>query len=154
MPRPGKIYLTLDVNYHDDPDVLELSDLAQLLDIRAMATIKRLQSDGRLTHRQLERIAPDSAPDSGELIAELIASPLWTEIDPGTFERRSWLSGTTTAADIETMSLGGKRGNHVKWHVRARNLLRPEMRVLRSGGTDLAWRSGGDIGGESGRRSG
>ena len=118
MPRPGKIWLPLDVNHSDDPDVLELSDLAELLDLRAMAKAKQLGSDGRLTLRQFQKIAPDSPPDRPDVIGELLASPLWIDIGDGTFERRSWLDWNDTAEDIEAMSRGGSKGNHKRWHVR------------------------------------
>jgi hypothetical protein len=116
MPRPGRIYFTVDVNYFDDPDIGELSDSAQLLDLRAMALSKRIGSDGQLTRRQMQRIAPESGGDS---IDEIIDSGVW--IDKGdALERRNWLAWNDSAEMIEIMSRGGKRGNHEKWHVKGK----------------------------------
>jgi hypothetical protein len=120
MPRPGKLFLALDNNYFDDPVVIELSDAAQLLDLRAMTLMKRLQSDGRLTLRQIDRIAPDSPPESGDLLGELTASGLWSEKSDGSYERRSWFDWNDTAEDIAAMIKGGLKGNHLSWHVRGR----------------------------------
>jgi hypothetical protein len=117
MPRPGKIYLALDVNYFDDPDIVELSDAAQLHDLRGMLLSKRLGTDGCLSLRQLERIAPDSGGDS---LGDLTAMSIWTSEDGATFRRRNWLSWNDSAEQIEIMSRGGKRGNHVKWHVKGK----------------------------------
>jgi len=117
MPKPGKIYLTLDVNYFDDADIIELSDAAQLHDLRAMCLAKRAGTDGRLSRRQLERIAPDSG---GESLGEIVEREIWSETEPGAFVRRNWLAWNDSAADIETMSRGGKRGNHVRHHVKGK----------------------------------
>jgi hypothetical protein len=113
MAKPGRIYLQLDVNYCDDPDVVELSDLAQLLDIRAMSLSKRTRSEGRLTRRQLEKIAPG---DPAEVIAELTASPLWSE-EGGIFERRSWTDWNEPSKDTQAKADGGTFGAHLRWHV-------------------------------------
>ena len=119
MPRPGRLYLTLDVNYFDDPDIAELSDAAQLLDLRAMTLSKRLQSDGVLTFRQFQRLAPDSPPTRGATIGELVDRGIW--IDKGDrLERRGWLAWNDSAETIAVMSRGGKHGNHIKHHVKGR----------------------------------
>jgi hypothetical protein len=116
MAKPGKLYLQLDCDYFDDADILELSDLAQLHDVRGMAYSKRLQSDGCLTERQFARIAPDSP---GDTRGELVGRGIW--LDKGDhLERRNWLAWNESAENIEAISRGGKRGNHVKWHVRGK----------------------------------
>ena len=119
MPRPGRIYLTLDVNYFDDPDIAELSDAAQLLDLRAMTLSKRLQSDGVLTPRQFQRLAPDSPPTRGATIGELVDRGIWIDKGDG-LERRGWLAWNDSAESIAVMSRGGKHGNHIKHHVKGR----------------------------------
>ena len=62
MAKPGKVWLPLDANYFDDPRVIDAGS-ACLLHLAAMTASKRLLSDGRLTRRQLHRIAPDSVPE-------------------------------------------------------------------------------------------
>jgi hypothetical protein len=155
MPRPGRTFLALDVNYFDDPVVFELSDMVQLLDVRGMAYLKRLQVDGGLTRRQLRRLAPESAPEIGAsadgLIDELIESGLW--IDTGAeIVRRRWLDWNVSAENIEKMSRGGKRGNHTKWHV-VRENPDPDCEFCIAEGLvsppDIAPDSPGDRGGES-----
>lgn len=136
MARAGRLYVPLDCGYFDDDRVVELSDLAQLLDLRALCLVRRLLSDGRLTRRQLERIAP-----IGGDIGELVASGLWAE-DAGTYVRSSWSTWNDSAADIATMSKGGVEGNHLRWHVK-RGILNPECPLCASG--EIGGESGGDL---------
>jgi hypothetical protein len=116
MARPGKIYLQIDVNYFEDSDVIELSDEAQLLDLKAMLLTKRLQSDGRLTRRQFDRIAPRVG---GDVVGELVQRGIWVDQD-GRLERRNWLAWNDSAESIETVSRGGKHGNHIRHHVKGK----------------------------------
>jgi hypothetical protein len=129
------------VSYFDDGRVVELSELAQLLDLRAMTLAKRLQSNGRLSRRQLERVAP-SGGDVGAMIAELVDVGLWTE-DGGGFTRSAWLAWNDSAADVETMSKGGIAGNHLRWHVR-KGVVKDDCPLCASGGV------GGDVGASQG----
>jgi hypothetical protein len=113
MPRAGRNWVPVDVNYFDDPDIVELSDEAQLLDLRAMALVKRLQSDGRLTLRHFGRIAPESGCD---FLGELVERGIW--VNQGeVFERRNWLEWNDTAAHIARAAQDGSKGCHVRWHL-------------------------------------
>lgn len=114
MARPGRIFLPLDVSYFDDGRVVELSDSAQLLDLRAMLLARRLQTDGRLSRAQFGRIAP-SGGDVGAMVGDLVRVGLWTE-DGTEFVRRAWAEWNDTAADIASMAKGGSWGNHLRWH--------------------------------------
>ena len=116
MARPGRLFLPLDVSYFDDSRVVELSDGAQLLDIRAMVLVRRLQSDGRVTRTQMHRIAP-SGGDIGAMITELVKVGLWAE-DGDELVRRAWADWNDTAADIAAMAKGGSLGNHLRWHTK------------------------------------
>lgn len=118
MPRRGRLFLPLDCGYFDDDAVVELSDLAQLLDLRAMVLSKRLGTEGRLTGRQLCRIAPRSVPESvpmtpdgTPIVDELVHSSLWTA-DDNFYVRRSWPAWHDSAAAQH----GGAKGNHLRWH--------------------------------------
>jgi hypothetical protein len=126
MARPARQWIPLDCGYFDDASVIEMSDAAQLLDIRAMTLAKRLFTDGKLTLKQLERIAPsgtrsgadkpDETPDARAIIGELVEAGLWIE-DNGTYTRRNWGHWHTSADDIEQMSEGGRKGNHKRHHL-------------------------------------
>lgn len=115
MARAGRTFLPLDVNYFDDPKVVELSDGSVLLDVKAMLLMKRTHSDGQITRRQLEREASIGG-DIGAMIAELIGCGLY--VDAGShLQRGGWHGWNDPASDVEAMAKGGKYGNHVKWHV-------------------------------------
>lgn len=141
MARPGRTFVPLDTSYFDDNRVVELSDGAQLLDLRAMCLLKRLQADGCLTQRQMRRIAPESGGEIGAMIAELVDAGLWTE-DGETLTRRAWAKWNDSAADVEAMAEGGGWGNHLRWHVK-RGVVKDDCSYCTPGFV------GGDSGGES-----
>ena len=97
MAKPGRIYLAVDVNYLDDARVVELDDLLRggAFDVFAMLEAKRLQSDGILTRRQLERLATRLGGDIA-VIDELVRVGLWVHED-GTYRRRAWADWTVLA---------------------------------------------------------
>jgi phosphoribosyl-ATP pyrophosphohydrolase len=117
MARPGRLFLPLDMSYFDDGRVCELSDGAQLLDLRAMLLVRRLQTDGRLTRTQFARIAPESGGDIGAMIGELVKVSLWEEDGDG-LRRHAWASWNDSADDIAAMAQGGTWGNHLRWHTK------------------------------------
>jgi hypothetical protein len=131
----------LDTSYFDDNRVVELSDGAQLLDLRAMCLLKRLQADGCLTQRQMRRIAPESGGDIAAMIAELLDGGLWSQ-DGDTLTRRAWAKWNDSAADVEAMAQGGGWGNHLRWHVK-RGGVKDDCSHCTPGSV------GGDSGGES-----
>jgi hypothetical protein len=93
---------------------VDLSDLAQLTDIRGMVLARRLLTDGRLPRRRLERLAPIGT-DAEVIVAELIKAGLWTEAGDSLI-RRGWAEWNAAAGDIEVRSKGGTLGNHRRWH--------------------------------------
>lgn len=132
MPaRPGRNWLPVDVNYSDDAAVAELSDLAQLTDLRAMLFSKRIQSDGELTERQLRRLVPESADDPDALVQELVDSSLWTCAE-GTYWRRSWAQWNDSASEVEAKAARGGYYAHLRWHVQ-KSLFKPECSHCQAG---------------------
>lgn len=119
MARTARHFVPLDVNYFLDHRVLEAGDAWQL-HIAAMLAAKSMLLDGRLTRRQLTRVAPESLPDVASAIAKLVEVGLFIEdpVDNEVITIRSWGEWNDSAADIEVMSKGGKKGNHLRHHVR------------------------------------
>ena len=69
------------------------------------------------TRRQLKRIAPDSVPDIDPMIDNLVEVGLL--IDSGDhFEIRGWSHWNSSVNDIELMSTGSVKGNHLRHHVK------------------------------------
>ncbi|MGA8726946.1 MAG: hypothetical protein WB565_18080 [Acidimicrobiales bacterium] len=116
MARTARIYATIDVNYFEDDRVLEAGEAWQL-HFAAILASKRQLTDGSLTRRQLEHIAPDSLPDVARAIEELIRVGLF--IDKGDVVAiHGWSGWNDSREEIETMAKGGKLGNHLRWHER------------------------------------
>lgn len=142
MPRAGRLFLPLDVSYFDDDRVVELSDAAQLLDLRAMTLLKRLDCHGVLSKRQLTRIAPESGGDFDPMMEELLESGLWAK-EGRSFARGGWGVWNTPETDVEAMSKGGEHGNHLRWHVE-RGISKDGCQFC------IAPESGGESGGDRG----
>lgn len=145
MPRPGRIFALLDVRYFDDDRILAAGADWQL-HFAAVLACKGLLNDGKLTRRQLARIAPDSVGDITRSIDHLIEVGLF--IDQGdSIVIHGWAEWNDSAADVEAMAKGGAYGNHLRWHVR-QNLIKEGCSYCR----DLS-ESGGESPGESGGES-
>lgn len=145
MARPARLFAQIDVHYFEDDRVLEAGNAWQL-HLAALLACKRMLTDGVLTRRQIERIAPESLGDVGDAIGTLIRVGLFE--DQGSSIRvRSWADWNDSAADIEAESKNGKRGNHVRWHVK-RGKVDPGCAYCADRGD-----SGGDVAGDSGGES-
>ena len=116
MAKTARIFAQIDVNYFEDDRILDAGKAWQL-HFASILFCKRTLADGRLSRRQLTRIAPESVGDIGASIATLIRVGLYLE-DGDDIIIRSWSDWNESAEDVEAMSEGGKRGNHLRWHVR------------------------------------
>lgn len=145
MARAGKQWVPLDVNHADE--LVHLSPMARYADIVLMCLAKRLMSDGRLSEAQARseiayRIGGDIAP----ILAELRGDGLWTS-DDGTLTRHGWGRWNDTAAEVEVMSKGGSKGNHLRWHVK-RGRVDPDCSLCTA--AEIGGRSGTESGGDRG----
>jgi hypothetical protein len=119
MAKTARTWAPIDVHYFEDDRVLEAGDAWQL-HFASILACKRQLNDGVLTRRQLVRIAPDSLPDVARSIEVLIDVGLF--VDKGTvIAVHGWDDWNDSADDVETMSRGGKEGNHLRWHVKRGN---------------------------------
>jgi len=115
MARPGRTYAQIDSHYLEDDKILEAGD-AWVLHFAAILACKRNLTDGTITRRQLARVAPESVPDVAPMIDTLIRVGLFNERD-GVIEVNGWSKWNSSADEIETMSKGGLKGNHLRHHV-------------------------------------
>lgn len=122
MPKPGRLYVPLDVGFFDG-DGAELSPPAQNLFLRMVARCKLLASDGRLT---LAQVAICGGPVA-ESIVELLAGPLVQSVAGGILipSWRAW-NDTNGASKIDASV-----GNHTRWHIN-RNIIDPDCSLCRS----------------------
>ena len=96
MSKTG-LFVKLDAFYFDDAAVLEVSEAAELLCIRALCRAKKLGSGSYLTFEQVEQIVPKSYATTTqlqevvyELANELVRAGLWS-VDGDGFHVGNWL---------------------------------------------------------------
>jgi hypothetical protein len=127
------LFVPLDVNYSDDPKILEVGYRAELLYVRSLAIAKRLASDGAIHRNHLYRIGADIEDDGGacmmwDLAKELVRAGLWVEDGDG-WVIAAWDRWNLTAAEVEERKRGKARGaavaNHKRWH-EARGVVEPD----------------------------
>lgn len=129
-------FVPLGVNFADDPKILAVSPLAQLVYIRGLALAKRTQSDGLLCRRQAYRLTMDLWPSYADttlhpatedkafhegLESELVDAGLWervTEPRPGVMIAR-FLDWNPSRADLaraqEEAQANGRKGARARW---------------------------------------
>jgi len=101
----GRLYVPLDVNYADDPKIVEAGPDAELLYLRALALAKRLEDDGIIHRGHLRRLGADlPAVNRGTLVDaiadRLVVTGLWTE-HPDGYRITSWLDWNPSAAELD-----------------------------------------------------
>jgi hypothetical protein len=128
MARAARNFAQIDVHYFEDDRVLEAGDAWQL-HFAAILACKRNLTDGTATRRQLARVAPESVPDIAPMTTTLIQVGLF--IDRGdSIEVSGWANWNTPTTEIEVMSRGGIKGNHLRHHVN-RGKWRPKCPICR-----------------------
>jgi hypothetical protein len=116
------LFIKLDVAFYEDAAILEVSDAAELLFVRAICLAKRIGSDGYLSLKQLGRIAPDIGTDIGtdigsdsvtDIASELVDVGLLIRTSKG-FQIASFLKHNSTMKTVQSQRQGGEYGNHLK----------------------------------------
>jgi hypothetical protein len=100
-----RLYVPLDVNYADDPAIVEAGPDAELLYVRSLALAKRLEDDGVIHRGHLRRLAADlpavAAGVTADTIADrLVATGLWATHADG-WRIAAWLDWNASAAEID-----------------------------------------------------
>ena len=129
MAKAGRLYLQLDVNYHEDARLVDVSPLAELLYIRCLCACKRLATNGVLSRAQIARICVDISSDDGtrdtnSLTRELTRVGLLEDDEDGWLTVPSWVSWNevseaVSAARAASGRVGGQRSGEVRRKRRA-----------------------------------
>lgn len=112
---PG-IYVRLDANYDTDEAMLEVSPMAELLFIRALALSKRKQTDGFVAARSLNRCGLRITEPLLDLVGELVTAGLWTDHPDGCgWDIAGWGKWQLTTAEVAAAS-ARNRSNALRRH--------------------------------------
>lgn len=119
------LFVPLDVNYADDPKMIEAGAEAELVYVRSLAIAKRIGSDGAIHRAHLPRLCDgifsvvmgEDTPD--DLAARLVKVGAWIDVPDG-WRIASWDKWNLTAEEIQTRRSGRQKGaaigNHKRWH--------------------------------------
>lgn len=108
----SSLYVKLDVNYDDDPAIIEAGEKAELLYLRGLALAKRTLSDGFIADVQLGRMG---LPGVKARAQRLVDVNLWIRDDDlGGYVIRTWSKRNKSKAEVEqlveTRAEAGKKG--------------------------------------------
>lgn len=119
------LFVPLDVNYADDPKMIEAGAEAELVYVRSLAIAKRIGSDGAIHRAHLPRLCDgifavvmgEDTPE--DLAARLVKVGAWIEAPDG-WVIASWDKWNLTAEEIQSRRSGRQKGaaigNHRRWH--------------------------------------
>jgi hypothetical protein len=116
---PG-LHVQLDVEYANDPKMIDAGPLAELLYVRSLCFAKRTMRNGHITRSQLRAISLGipSASRHAERLCEVGA---WEKTDDG-WRITAWLrrnkSAERIARETAAKRLKSLMGNHERWHVK------------------------------------
>lgn len=110
--KPPRLYVPLDANYYRDIAVRKAGPMAELLYIRSLAFAKCSGTGGFVSRWDLDEVGL-GLRDTKKLASVLVSVGLWDTASDG-WTIRSWERWNAAEAAI---SAGGRRGNHIRWHV-------------------------------------
>jgi len=97
----SSLYVKLDVNYDDDPAIIEAGEKAELLFVRGLVLAKRTLSDGFIADAQLPRTGLSGVAARAKRLVEV---GLWVrDEDRGGYWIRSWSKRNPSKADVEQL---------------------------------------------------
>lgn len=100
------LYVPVDVNFGDDPKVLEAGPDAEFVYLRSLLLAKRIGGDGHIHRAHLFRLASDlTAVQTGEttvadIAGVLVKVGLWVEVPDG-WQIAAWLKHNPSDAELE-----------------------------------------------------
>lgn len=110
----GRVHVPLDVNYADDPKIIEAGERAEILYVRALAFCKKLLSDGRVSDSQLQRFGLRGVTKRAQRLVEV---GLWERVSDAEgdgYQIVAWLKHNKSAEEIRALSVvraeAGKQG--------------------------------------------
>lgn len=114
----GTLFIKLDVNYADDPKIIEVGEKSEILYVRSLCLAKRIMSDGFIADAHLPRFGLSGVNARAR---KLVAAGLWTRDDErGGYVITAWSRRNPPAAGKDEKASqaaeDGIRGNHKRWH--------------------------------------
>lgn len=113
------LFVPLDVDYQDDPKIVNAGALAECLFVRSMALCKKLLNDGQIHRSQLTRLALGIPGPAKRHAQRLVDAGLWVETDYG-WQLKAWLKRNQSAAIVtansEARTAASLLANHERWH--------------------------------------
>ncbi len=132
MPKPGRLYVPLDVNFFDDPQIAGLDYEAQILFLAMLCLAKRTTTDGVVTLKQIRRLVPEVWSEN-PLAALCDGHLVEAGIEANTYRIVSWNDWNEEAASIKERSTAkqeaGRKGGITSGLVRrARSKIEAEAK--------------------------
>lgn len=121
--KAGGIYVPLDVDYPDNPRIIEANEEAELLYVRGLCLAKKNRKDGFIDRRQLSRVG---LPNVYRRAAALIRVGLWSAVKEDDkvigYIVVGFLDRNDSAAELDELSkkraqagaIGGRAGSKPK----------------------------------------
>jgi hypothetical protein len=109
------LFVPLSVNYYDDPKIIDVGPMSELLYVRGLAFVKRAGSDGKISSNQLRSITPRLTSVS-RLVERVVDVGLW-EANGNGWIVSGWSGWNRPTGEVSEMkSVSGSFGNHRRWH--------------------------------------
>lgn len=119
--RVQRLHVQLDVDYYDDPKIIDAGEKAELLYVRGLAFCKKnWRADGFISDGQVTRSVGGGLAGLQARAKRLVEVGLWERVDDDLFGNgkgyrvTAWLKRNPSAAEIETKRRADsdrKRGN-------------------------------------------
>ena len=108
--RVQRLHVQLDVDYYDDPKIIDAGEKAELLYVRSLAFCKKnWRANGYMTDGQVLRAVAPGLTGIPARIKTLVAVGLWQRVDDDLFGHgkgyvvSAWLKRNPSAAEIESI---------------------------------------------------
>lgn len=106
--RTQRLHVQLDVDYYDDPKIIDAGEKAELLYVRSLAFCKKnWRANGYMSDGQVARAVAPGLPGLQARIKSLVATGLWERVDDDLFGHgkgyvvSAWLKRNPSADEIE-----------------------------------------------------
>lgn len=114
MPRQGKRYVCLDLDFFEDAEDMGLTHKAQLLFLRCLTEAYRRQTDGEVTRKQLARVGGTAY---GHPLKALLSVGLLVEKEPDRFYIPSWHKWYESKEDVSARRAADRQRKRVKRNI-------------------------------------
>ncbi|GAB3952383.1 hypothetical protein GCM10029976_090480 [Kribbella albertanoniae] len=114
MPRQGKRYICVDLDFFEDAEDMGLTHKAQLLFLRCLTEAYKRQTDGQVTRKHLARCGGTAY---GKPLQALLSVGLLVEKDRDVFWIPSWPKWYESMADVSARRAADRQRKRVKRNI-------------------------------------